>query len=117
MAEQYKSRVYTDRPDYADFDPPAKFVAIQSIIAERLKQKEIQRLQRSTKESRKSKRGDFMKRTLEDIGTVSTAMQALMLAMCAGAGVELRGWIVWYLFALAFMACGGLCARMARNDE
>lgn len=38
MAEEYKSRVYTDRPDYADFDPPAKFTAIQSIIAKRLTQ-------------------------------------------------------------------------------
>ena len=32
----YKSRVYTDRPPYADFDPPAKFEAIKSIIARRL---------------------------------------------------------------------------------
>lgn len=32
----YKSRVYTDRPDYADFDAPAKFEAIKSIIAKRL---------------------------------------------------------------------------------
>lgn len=38
MAEPYKSRVYIDRPDYADFDSPAKFVAIQSIIAKRLNQ-------------------------------------------------------------------------------
>lgn len=38
MAETYKSKVYTDRPAYADFDAPAKFVAIQSIIAKRLKQ-------------------------------------------------------------------------------
>lgn len=38
MKEKYKSRVYTDRPDYADFDPPAKFLAIQSIIAKRLKE-------------------------------------------------------------------------------
>ena len=30
--ENYKSRVYTDRPDYADFDSPAKFNAIMSII-------------------------------------------------------------------------------------
>lgn len=36
--EEYKSRVYTDRPAYADFDAPAKFQAIQSIIAKRLKQ-------------------------------------------------------------------------------
>ncbi len=36
--ENYKSRVYTDRPDYADFDSPAKFMAIQSIIAKRLKE-------------------------------------------------------------------------------
>lgn len=34
--DTYKSRVYTDRPDYADFEPPAKFGAIQSIIARRL---------------------------------------------------------------------------------
>lgn len=38
MKETYKSRVYTDRPDYADFDSPAKFQAIQSIIAKRLTQ-------------------------------------------------------------------------------
>lgn len=34
--ETYRSRVYTDRPDYADFEAPAKFQAIQSIIAKRL---------------------------------------------------------------------------------
>ena len=38
MAETYKSRVYTDRPAYADFDAPAKFQAIQSIVAKHLKQ-------------------------------------------------------------------------------
>ena len=38
MKEEYRSRVYTDRPDYADFDSPAKFTAIQSIIAKRLKE-------------------------------------------------------------------------------
>lgn len=32
----FKSRVYTDRPAYADFDAPAKFEAIKSIIAKRL---------------------------------------------------------------------------------
>lgn len=36
--ETYYSRVYTDRPPYADFDPPQKFQAIQSIIAKRLRQ-------------------------------------------------------------------------------
>ena len=36
--EEYKSRVYTDRPDYADYDPPRKFQAIQSIIARRLRE-------------------------------------------------------------------------------
>jgi len=36
MSEAYKSRVYTDRPPYADYDAPAKFQAIQSIIARRL---------------------------------------------------------------------------------
>lgn len=36
--EVYKSRVYTERPDYADFDAPAKFMAIQSIIAKRLRE-------------------------------------------------------------------------------
>ena len=34
--EIYKSRVYTDRPGYADFNAPEKFLAIQSIIAKRL---------------------------------------------------------------------------------
>ena len=38
MSEAYKSRVYTDRPAYADFDAPAKFQAIQSIVAKHLKQ-------------------------------------------------------------------------------
>lgn len=33
---EYRSRVYTDRPDYADFAAPEKFSAIQSIIAKRL---------------------------------------------------------------------------------
>lgn len=36
MGESYRSRVYTDRPDYADFDAPEKFMAIQSIIGRRL---------------------------------------------------------------------------------
>lgn len=36
MGEEYRSRVYTDRPAYADFDAPEKFNAIQSIIAKRL---------------------------------------------------------------------------------
>ena len=35
---EYKSRVYTDRPDYADFDAPKKFQAIQGIIARRLRE-------------------------------------------------------------------------------
>lgn len=39
MAEEvYKSRVYTERPQYADFDSPRKFQAIQSIIARRLQE-------------------------------------------------------------------------------
>lgn len=38
MKDTYKSRVYTARPDYADFDSPAKFEAIKSIIAKRLVQ-------------------------------------------------------------------------------
>ena len=36
--EKYFSRVYTDRPDYADFESPAKFTAIESIIAKRLRE-------------------------------------------------------------------------------
>lgn len=38
MKETYKSKVYTDRPAYADFDPARKFLAIQSIIAKWLTQ-------------------------------------------------------------------------------
>lgn len=38
MKETYKSKVYTDRPAYADFEAPAKFEAIKSIIAKRLKE-------------------------------------------------------------------------------
>lgn len=37
-AEPYRSRVYTDRPPYADFDAPHKFMAIESIIAKHLKE-------------------------------------------------------------------------------
>lgn len=36
--EIFHSRVYTNRPAYADFDAPNKFQAIQSIIAKRLKE-------------------------------------------------------------------------------
>ena len=36
MKEAYKSKVYTQRPAYADFDAPAKFQAIQSIAAKHL---------------------------------------------------------------------------------
>lgn len=38
MKEEFRSRVYTDRPDYADFEAPAKFTAIQSIVAKRLRE-------------------------------------------------------------------------------
>lgn len=38
MKNTYKSRVYTDRPAYADFNAPHKFEAIKSIIAKRLYQ-------------------------------------------------------------------------------
>ena len=38
LMSEYKSRVYTERPDYADLDSPAKFQAIQGIILTRLKQ-------------------------------------------------------------------------------
>lgn len=38
MAEVYKSRVYTDRPQYADYDAPEKFQAILGIIMTRLRQ-------------------------------------------------------------------------------
>ena len=34
----HRSKVYTDRPAYADFDAPAKFEAIKSIIAKRLRE-------------------------------------------------------------------------------
>lgn len=36
MNSTYKSKVYTDRPAYADFEAPAKFEAVKSIIAKRL---------------------------------------------------------------------------------
>lgn len=36
--EPFRSRVYTDRPPYADFDAPNKFMAIESIIAKHLKE-------------------------------------------------------------------------------
>ena len=35
---EYRSRVYTDRPEYADYEPQEKFDAIQGIIITRLKQ-------------------------------------------------------------------------------
>ena len=36
MKGEYKSRVYTDRPAYADFDAPRKFLSIQGIVAQHL---------------------------------------------------------------------------------
>ena len=36
--EEFRSRVYTDRPPYADFPAAQKFEAIKSIIARRLKE-------------------------------------------------------------------------------
>ena len=38
MSEVYRSKVYTDRPKYADYDSPQKFQAILGIIMTRLKQ-------------------------------------------------------------------------------
>lgn len=38
MSETFYSRVYTERPSYADFDAPHKFQAIQGIIARRLRE-------------------------------------------------------------------------------
>ena len=38
MSNTFYSRVYTDRPEYADFDPPQKFQAILGIIMTRLRQ-------------------------------------------------------------------------------
>ena len=35
---EYRSRVYTNRPDYADYDAPEKFQAIEGIIMTRLRQ-------------------------------------------------------------------------------
>ena len=34
----YKSKVYTERPPYADYDAPRKFQAIQAIVARRLRE-------------------------------------------------------------------------------
>lgn len=36
QTSDHHSRVFTDRPPYADYDAPHKFMAIQSIIAKRL---------------------------------------------------------------------------------
>lgn len=38
LMNDFRSRVYTNRPDYADLDSPSKFQAIQGIIITRLKQ-------------------------------------------------------------------------------
>lgn len=38
MKEEFKSRVYTERPAYADFDAPLKFEMIKGIIARRLRE-------------------------------------------------------------------------------
>lgn len=38
MREEYRSRVYTDRPEYADLDAPEKFQAITGIIMTHLRQ-------------------------------------------------------------------------------
>lgn len=37
MKEEYKSRVYTDRPEYADYDAPRKFMALEGMIATKLR--------------------------------------------------------------------------------
>ena len=34
--EEYRSRVYTDRPEYADYDAPRKFMALEGMIASKL---------------------------------------------------------------------------------
>ena len=39
MKEAFHSRVYTDRPAYADFDTPHKWMAIEAMTARRLKEK------------------------------------------------------------------------------
>ena len=36
--EEFRSRVYTDRPAYADYDSPRKFQAITSIVAQHLRE-------------------------------------------------------------------------------
>lgn len=36
--QTYKSKVYTERPPYADYDAPRKFQAIQAIVARRLRE-------------------------------------------------------------------------------
>lgn len=36
--EEFKSRVYTDRPAYADYEAPHKFQALQGIVARRLRE-------------------------------------------------------------------------------
>lgn len=38
MSEVFHSRVYLDRPEYADYDSPRKFQAIQGIVARRLRE-------------------------------------------------------------------------------
>lgn len=38
MGQEYRSRVYTDRPAYADYEPAEKFEAITGIIMTRLRQ-------------------------------------------------------------------------------
>ncbi len=35
---EYRSRVYTDRPEYADYDSPEKFDAIRGIVMQRLRE-------------------------------------------------------------------------------
>ena len=55
-----------------------------------------------------------MRQIIINAGAVSAAMLTLILAMFAGSGVELRGWVLWYLFALAQIALGGLWARVTR---
>ena len=42
-SEVFHSRVYTDRPAYADFEPAEKFEAIKSIIAKRQQYNEYKR--------------------------------------------------------------------------
>ena len=51
-----------------------------------------------------------MKSIIQGLGMICAAVLVFALAMIAGAKVEIRGWLTWYLFALSLGTVSGMIA-------